>query len=315
MSVLARGWVFIIPLVVVVYTLFLMNLYPAKVGIYGALSAIAVGLFRRDGRVALRRFFMLLEQTGRVLLEVLVIGAAAGIVIGLVTITGLGFLLTLAASHMMGGNLFLLLIITAVVAICLGMGMATIPVYVLLALILAPPLVEYGVLPLAAHLFVFYFGMVSLVTPPICVAAYAAASLAQAHPMRTGFTAMRMGIMAYFVPFLFVFSPALLMAGSWADIFLTLLTAAAGVIFLAVALTGYLYRKLNMQKRTLVGLAALALMVPISGPAPFYNWFLDVLGTIVIVGFVFCERRWSRLLDQKQVVRGELRRKELCKRS
>jgi TRAP-type uncharacterized transport system fused permease subunit len=96
------------------------------------------------------------------------------------------------------------------------------------------------------------------------------------------------------------------MAGPWADILLTLLSAAAGVIFLAVALTGYLYRELNWQKRTLIGLAALVLMVPISGPAPFSNWLLDVLSTIVIVGFMLRERRWSRLHVQRQLVRGEL---------
>src|SRR5690606_3170610 len=131
---------------------------------------------------------------------------AAGIVIGVLSISGAGFQLTLGLVQIGQGNLFLLLALAAIVCIILGMGLPTVGVYVLLAALVAPSLVEVGVQPIAAHMFVMYFGMMSMITPPICIAAFAAASVAGADAMRTGFTATRFGWTAFIVPFLFVYS-------------------------------------------------------------------------------------------------------------
>jgi TRAP-type uncharacterized transport system fused permease subunit len=152
-------------------------------------------------------------RTGIASLDILMIAAAAGFITGILQATGLGFALTLLLVKLGGGNLIVLLIIAALLCIVLGMGMPTIGVYVLLAVLIAPALVELGFDPLAAHMFILYLGMMSMITPPVAIGAFFAASLAGAEPMRTGFTAMRFGWTAYIVPFLFIFSPALLLQG------------------------------------------------------------------------------------------------------
>lgn len=154
-----------------------------------------------------------ITETGRSSADVIVIGAMAGVIIGLLDKTGLGQGLTLILSAVGQNNLVVLLGLTAVISIILGMGMPTSAIYLLLATMIAPSLVHLGVHPIAAHMFVLYFGLMSMITPPVALAAFAAASLAGANAMATGFTAVRLGWIAYVIPFVFVLSPALLMQG------------------------------------------------------------------------------------------------------
>ena len=154
-----------------------------------------------------------LVDTGRGALDILMIAAAAGFIIGVLNVSGLNFALTIVLIHLGAGNIVLLLVLAAVIAVVLGMGMPTVGVYVLLAALVAPALIEVGIPDLAAHLFVLYFGMMSMTTPPVAIAAFTAASIAQADPMRTGLAGVRFGWSAYIVPFLFVSSPTLLMQG------------------------------------------------------------------------------------------------------
>jgi TRAP-type uncharacterized transport system fused permease subunit len=131
---------------------------------------------------------------------------------------------------------------------------------------------------LAAHLFIFYFGMVSMITPPICLAAYTAAAIAQANSMRTGLEATRLGIVAYIVPFLFAFSPTLLLKGSPVDVILAAVTAVAGTILIGVALTGYLFREIASIKRILLAVAALGLLFPHVGEGLLFSWVTNAAG-------------------------------------
>jgi TRAP-type uncharacterized transport system fused permease subunit len=149
-----------------------------------------------------------------------------------------------------------------VVSIILGMGLPTIGVYVMLAVLVAPALVKVGVPPLAAHLFILYFGMMSLITPPVAPAAYVAAAIAQAPSMATGWTAMRFGWSAYIVPFLFVYSPAILMQGSVIDIVAVTVTSLFGIWLVCAAMTGFFSRVLPIQKRILFALAGIMLLSP-----------------------------------------------------
>ncbi|MFQ5802748.1 MAG: TRAP transporter permease [Candidatus Methylomirabilales bacterium] len=297
---LAGAWVLLIPLAVVVYALFIMNLNPGKAGMAGALSTFALALFRPRGRAVLRRFHILLEETGRVLLEVLVIGAVAGVVIGLIMFSGLGFLFSLAVTQLAGGQLFPVLLLMAAAAIVLGMGMGTVAVYVLLAALMGPALIQLGILPLAAHLFIFYFGMLSLITPPICVASYTAAAIAGAHPMGTGFQAMRLGIVAYIVPFLFVFSPTLLLIGSPGDVLLAVATAFGGTALLGVAFASYLFRKVSWVWRVVLTGAAVGLLIPSGGLVPF-SGLMNVVGAAV--GTVFLTWEWQQ--SRRTMATGE----------
>jgi TRAP transporter 4TM/12TM fusion protein len=288
--ILALAHVYIIPLLVVVYGLFWMNLDPSKCGLLGLLAIIAVAFTRAEGRAALRRSHLILQETGEVLLEVLVTASAAGIVVGLIMVSGLGFLLSLAMTQMVGGQLFPLLLMVALVCIVLGMGMGTVAVYVIVATLLGPAVTQLGIVPIAAHLFLFYFAMLSLLTPPVCVAAYAAAAIAGASPMRTGFEAMRLGAVAYIVPFVFVYSPSLLLIGSFAEVALAVITALAGTALLAVALSGFLFRSIGWLWRAVLGLSGIALLIPPIGPIQ-YSEALNIVGAAV--GAVFIVSEWT----------------------
>ena len=156
---------------------------------------------------------------------------------------------TLALVQLGGGNLYVLLLIAALICIVLGMGMPTTGVYVLLAALVAPALIEAGVAKLPAHMFILYFGMMSMITPPIALAAFAAASISRADPMTTGFAAMRMGWVAYVIPFLFVLSPSLIMVGAPWKIALNAASATIGVYIASVAMMGYFTRPLGVGLR------------------------------------------------------------------
>lgn len=290
---LLRGlWFFILPLCVVVYGLFFTNLDPSKVGIFGLLAIMALALFTTEGRAGLRRFSTTLEETGQILLEVMVTAAVAGIVVGLITSSGLGFLLSLAATKA-AGSVFPMLVSAAGVCIVLGMGMGTVAVYVLVATLLGPALSQLGILPIAGHLFLFYFAMLSLLTPPVCVAAYAAAAIGGAHPMKTGFEAVRLGAVAYIVPFLFVYSPTLLLIGTFTDVLLAVVTAFLGTALLAVGLVGYLYRHIGWSWRLPLIAAGIALLIPPRSPIPFSE-AINIVGATIGIVFVLLEKLGRR---------------------
>jgi TRAP-type uncharacterized transport system fused permease subunit len=164
--------------------------------------------------------------------------------------------------QMGGGSKIALLLMSAVVCIVLGMGLPTLGVYVLLATLVAPALVELGVDKVAAHLFVLYFGMMSMITPPVAVAAFAAAGIAQANPMRTGLESMRFGWPAYVVPFLFALSPTLILKGSAAMIAVDVLFAVIGVGLMSVAVSGYFQRAVGGLVRGLIAATGLLTLLP-----------------------------------------------------
>jgi TRAP-type uncharacterized transport system fused permease subunit len=220
-------------------------------------------------------------------IELLMIVSAAGFVIGILNLSGLGFALTLFLVDLAGGSLWVLLVIGALVCIVLGMGMPTTVIYILLAALVAPAIVEAGVDPIPAHMFILYFGMMSMITPPIALAAFAAATLTKADPMATGFVAMRFGWVAYVVPFLFVLSPTLLLFGDPGLVALNVTTAAIGVYLISVAVIGYFSRPLNWGFRMLLIAAGVAAMLPDIEVG--LNGFGDAFGVIVGGGLLFRE--------------------------
>jgi TRAP-type uncharacterized transport system fused permease subunit len=227
-------------------------------------AAIGIVFGYKGMRMNWRAVWDALVQTGISSLDILMIAAAAGFITGILQATGLSFALTLLLVKLGGGNLVLLLIIAALLCIVLGMGMPTIGVYVLLAVLVAPSLVELGFSKLAAHMFILYLGMMSMVTPPIAIAGYFAASLAKAEPMKTCFIAMRFGWTAYIVPFLFMFSPALLIleSPSATETIIACMTAIAGVWIVSIGMVGYLFRPLNGWLRTAFLVAGSGLLLP-----------------------------------------------------
>jgi TRAP transporter 4TM/12TM fusion protein len=263
-KVMAEGWHFLVPLAVIIVGLFWLNQSPEMAAIYASLSLVAcsLALRYRGKRMRLSDIYEAAIETGRMSLDLLMIAAAAGFIMGVLNVTGLSFALTVALVNLGGGNVVAMLCLAAGIAIVLGMGMPTVAVYVLLAALVAPSLTEVGVPPLAAHLFVLYFGMLSMTTPPVAVAAFAAASIIQADFTRTGLAGVRFGWSAYIVPFLFVASPALLMQGSAFDVALACATATIGVYLVSVGVVGYMTRPVGPTHRVLFAVAGLALMIP-----------------------------------------------------
>jgi TRAP transporter 4TM/12TM fusion protein len=263
-TVLRAGWHFIVPFVVLIYALFNTQAEAEAAALYAAVTIAVLGALRqyKGHRMTLRTLAASFWDAGIATTELVMIVAAAGFVVGILNKSGGGFALTLFLVKLGGGNLYILLLLAAVICIVLGMGMPTTGVYVLLAALVAPSLIEAGVAKLSAHMFILYFGMMSMITPPIALAAFAAASISRADPMKTGYVAMRMGWVAYVIPFLFVLSPTLIMEGAPWTIALNVTTATVGVYVASVAMVGFFTRPLGVVTRILLGIGGLAAVFP-----------------------------------------------------
>jgi TRAP transporter 4TM/12TM fusion protein len=261
-KIIKSGWVFLIPLSILVYTLMIENWEAGKAGMVAVIIVFVVGALQKETRPSFQKIVTALEETGKIILDIAVITALAGIVIGALHLSGFTFKISLLLVTLSGNNVFLLLIITALGCLFLGLPLPTTVVYITLAVLAAPALVQLGIPPLAAHLFLFYFGMVSLITPPDCLPVYIAASMAQANFWQTGWTAMRLGIAAYIVPFIFALHPPLILMGTIKEILIALITAVIGIILLGAGCAGYLFRPLSWITRGLLWLAALLLLLP-----------------------------------------------------
>ena len=262
-AVLLRGWVFIAPLALLIYCLFVIFLSPAKSALIATLALIVVGFARRETWLTPGRAIACLDDTGRLLIEIGIIGAVAALVVGIVNLTGLGLVFSQILLSISGGSMHPLLLLTAAASIVLGMSMPVTASYIILAVLAAPALVEAGVPEMAAHLFIFYFAILSFITPPVCVAVYIASAIARSKPMETALHAMKLGIVAYVVPFVFVADPALLMQGAPGGIALAFVAAVVGFIGLAVALQGYYTRAVPWLVRMLLAIAGVMALIDI----------------------------------------------------
>ena len=263
-KVMKEGWFFLLPYVILVWTLFSLNLPPQESAFCAAISVAAVSLIfgYKGHRITLDQIWDSIARGGRSSANIIAIGAMAGIVISILDRTGLGQSLTLLLAAVGGDSLFLLLILTAIVSILLGMGMPTSAIYLLLATMIAPSLIKLGIHPISAHMFVLYFGLMSMITPPVAIAAFAAANLSGAKPMETGATAVRLGWIAYVVPFIFVLSPALLWQGSAMTILSAAGTAVIGVWFGSCGMIGYMFGSQTMVGRVILFVSGILLLLP-----------------------------------------------------
>ena len=259
-----KGVHFVLAFAVLIYLLFWANYRPERAALWaaGTLVATSILIGYTEGRPGFRALLASFARCGHGVMEIILICAASGIVIGVLNVTGLSFNLTYALVQVGGGSAALLLFLSALVCIVLGMGLPTLGVYVLLAALVAPALVEVGISPIGSHLYVLYFGMMSMITPPIALAAFAAATIAQAPSMATGWAAMRFGWSAYVIPVLFVASPTLLLIGEGPDIALAVATAGMGVWLVSSALAGYFSGALSPLMRVAFAASGLAALVP-----------------------------------------------------
>jgi len=262
-KVLQRDWFCIIPIVGLITALGVFFWRAEMCALLGIGLAIIVSFFRKETWLKPKKLVGVLEDSAVSTIAIGGLCAGLGIIIGLAGLTGLGINLSDALIKVCGGNLVMLLFTTAIVAIILGMGMPTAGVYLFCVLVLAPALIRSGIPAMAAHMFILYFGLVGLITPPVALAAYAAAPIAEADPFKTGWLAVKLSAPLYVVPFIFVQYTGLLLMGSFLDIVLACCVSIAMLIsFYAVLYAFTLYRFIGLVQRILYLVATCLLFYP-----------------------------------------------------
>ena len=284
--VLKDGWFFPLPFVALVLALFHWNRTPEEAALWAAGTIVAVSwaFGHQSRRIGVRDLIEAAKNTGRLSVDIVIIGAMAGMVIGLIDVSGLGFGVTFLLVQIGEGNLVGLMLLTALICIIVGMGMPTAALYILVATLVAPPLVKVGVDPLAAHLFVLYFGLMSMITPPVALAAYAASNIAGSRPIETALTGIRLAWPAYVVPFMFALSPTLILKGTPLEVSVAVSTAAVGIWLASAGFLGYFFRPMEALPRLGFVAGGLALLVPAGA---FQGaLYLDLVGLALCIGFV-----------------------------
>jgi len=297
LQIIRSGWHFPIPIAFLIATLawpefFQIPIERAAIYSTGMLIVLCLLFGYRGRKVTIMEMSRAVLDTGRAALDIILIGAAAGMVVGALNVSGIAFGLTLQLIAISGENLFILLVLTALVSFILGMGMPTVSVYVLTATLLAPSLIKLGVTPMAAHMYVMYFGMLSMITPPVAIAAYAAANIARVSGWGTGWVAVMVGWSTFFIPFLFVLEPALLMAAPWYLIVWHLARNLLGIYVGTAAIVGFAFAPLPPMMRLMFGAASLAILVPPNAfpGAEWLDW-LGLAGSIAMLAFNFVRGR------------------------
>ena len=305
-AVLKDGWHFGVPIGFLIATLiwpefFQIPIERAAIYSTGILIVLCFIFGYRGRKVTVAQMVRAILESGRASLDIVLIGAAAGLVVGILSISGISFGLTLQLIALSGDNLIILLILTAVISIILGMGMPTVSVYVLTATLLAPSLVKLGVTPMAAHMYVMYFGMLSMITPPVAIAAYAAANIARVSGWTTGWVSVVVGWSTFFIPFLFVFEPTLLMSGSPALIAWNLARNILGIYVGTAAIVGYAFTPLSLPFRIALGISAIAILIPANAfpGAEMLDW-AGLGAALVLAGFDLMRSRTARMVSTAQ---------------
>jgi len=240
-------------------------------------------MVKSETRLNLKKLGEAFEDGAKSALGVAAACACAGMVVGAVTLTGLGLKVANGLVMLGHGNLMLTLFFTMIASILLGMGLPTTAKYIILSIMAAPALVDLGVNPLAAHLFILYFGVIADLTPPVAVAAYAGAGISGGNSMKTGFIAVRLAVAGFMIPYLFALDPGLLFINSTiGHTLLLIVTALAGVLALGAAAGGYLLDNVKIHERVILIISALALLTP--------GLLTDSVGIVLLAGVIILQK-------------------------
>ena len=227
------------------------NFTPYYAAFYSIIALVVLAMVRKSSRLSGRQILDCLANGARCAVSIAVATAVVGIVVGMINLTGLGLQLSGMIIRLTGSRLMPTLVLTMAACLILGMGLPTSAAYIVAGTVVAPVLLKLNIDPLLAHFFVFYFAIISVVTPPVAVASYAAAGMAKANPTRVGWQAMALGLVAFIVPYMFVSTPGLLMQDVWYTILLNFATAAVGVFMLACGIQGYWKTNMSWPVRVL----------------------------------------------------------------
>ena len=275
----------LIPLAAVFITIF-AGKTPLNAALWGIISCVAVSFFRKKSRITPKRFINALGKSSLTGLEAYMACIIVGIPVGVIVMTGLGRVLADLVVGVSGAQLYLMLLISAIAALLMSMGLPTVPLYIVCATTIAPALVSLGILPLAAHLFVLYWGVLSNLTPPVALASYAAAGLCGGDLNQVAWKALKLTLPTFLIPFAFVLNPGILFQGDVLNIIQTCFTITLGSGALAVAVAGYTHRPLKPIERMLIAVGAVLLIDP--------RGFTDLIGgslILVMLVIVFAKKK------------------------
>ncbi|MDP3386245.1 MAG: TRAP transporter permease [Eubacteriales bacterium] len=293
-KVMADGWHYMIPFSLMIYLLVVLKWQPQIAGLYSIISIVVLELMRKPNLKTIKNIVVSLEEGARSAVMVAIPCATIGIVVGVVLNTGIGMQFSSLMRSMAGGNLFPILLMTMITSLVLGLGVPTTAAYILVAIIAAPSLVELGVPLMAAHLFCFYFAVISVITPPVALAAYTAAGIAKADPNETGWIATKLGIAGFLVPFMFVYQPGLLLMDDALGIFIAILSSTIGIAALSGALQNYFFGSINRIERSLLLISSLCLI--------FAGLFTDLIGYSGFLIIVVSQVRKYRVRTKNQII-------------
>jgi len=268
-----------IPIAVLVWALMFRGYTATKAGTLAIVTLVVVGMVRKTTRMGVKEILSAMEEGTKNALPIIILCACVGIVIGNLIVTGLAFRFTEIVVAWGGASIFLTLILAAIVSIILGMGMPSQAAYLIMAIFAAPAIVKIGVPILAAHLFVFYFAVFSGITPPVAMVAVCAAGVANTKWWKVSFSAMRLGIIGFILPFYWIYDPALLMEGHWIEIFKVMFFVCMGTIALVGGIYGYLLKPNSLWERGLFLISAAILLFP-------QTPLLDILGLGLFIGLI-----------------------------
>jgi TRAP transporter, 4TM/12TM fusion protein len=281
----------LLPLLLLVYLIITRTM--AMAAVVATIAAIGVSMFRKDTRLDIHRFLDALENGARSTLTVGVACAVAGIIACVITTTGVGTRLITLIVSVSGGYLMMALFLTMVTCIVLGMGVPTTANYVIMATTCAPILIKMGVPTLAAHMFVFYFGIVADITPPVALAAYAGSAIAGSNPMKTAFNATKLAIAAFIVPYIFALNPAMLFIDTtpW-QVITIIFTALLGIFGVALGTEGFLFRRISPLLRVVSAIGGLTLLYP--------GAVSDLIGLVLVGGVIAYQKVTANRLAIQQ---------------
>lgn len=274
-KIMADKGYLLVPIVVLLFSLMVLMLSPYRSAMYAIISLVMVSWIRSSTRMGFGAIVRTLSQGARTSIEIVATCAAAGIIVGVLTQTGLGMKFAMIIITYSGGQLLIALIFTMLIAIVLGMGMPTTAAYAISASVLAPALVQLQVPPIAAHLFIFYFACLSALTPPVALASFAAAAIANAKTWDVGWQGMRFAIAGFLIPYMFVYGPAIVLVGTPVEIGLAALTGIIGSMALAAAVQGWFLTRCLSWERGVLLAAALSLIKP--------GWLTDLVGAGLMI--------------------------------
>lgn len=283
-----------LPVILIIFTI-MIGWSPMKAAFWATTAVLLVAFTNKNTRPKKQDILNALEKGSSQIIPIVASCATAGIIVGVIAMTGLGAKLSYTLINVSNGSIYIAAFMTAIIALILGCGMPPTAVYIILASILAPPLIKLGAVPIAAHLFIFMFAAVGALTPPVAITAYTGAAIAKADPNKTGFTAFRFGLPAYIIPFMFITSPAIILQGNISSIIISVTTAAIGILCLVAALEGYFLFYWSKISRILLGISSLALLWP--------GEKTDIIGIGIII--------ISMLINKKKFHKSSIKEKDV----